>query len=193
MYSLFRTESDEEAASVFIIYKEIFPDLVKATDKGMDKSTLDKIVKLAKTNTSFRAAHVAAALGMVDQLKSPVLQEKLADQEDEYLYTPLHVAINHGQLDVVNAIADNSQMLNRVYDLTDIKGNSIVHLAASCSAKSVGADVIKILKDKLLQQTGPARENTKRLFLELLMKVNNQGHSPLHLACIHDNEEAVKV
>lgn len=193
MYSLFRTDSETEASRVFVIYKQIFPDLIKASSTPIDKPTLEKIVKLSKANESFQAAHIAAALNMAEQLKSPILREKFSEQEGKNLYTPLMVACISGKLDAVKAISEDVRQLNRVFDYTDIRGNTVIHMAAECKDKTVGAAVLKLLREKLIQESDPQRTSMNRNLLDLLLRLNNEGHAPMHLACISENHEAVDV
>lgn len=178
---------------MFVIYKQVIPDLVKASTTSLDRSTLEKILKISKQNESYVAPHVAAALSMTEQLRSPVLREKFTEQEGNLLHTPLQVACVHGKLEAFKIIAEDERLFNRVFDYTDVKGNTIIHLAADCKDKSAGAGILRFFKEKLSQQGGAQRMNSSRVLSELFLKLNNEGNAPLHLACKNSNKEAVEV
>ncbi|ODM89287.1 85/88 kDa calcium-independent phospholipase A2 [Orchesella cincta] len=193
MFSLYRTTEESEASRIFVIYKQIFPDLVKASTTPLDRGVLEKIIKLSKKHESYTAVHIAAALNMVEQLRSPVLREKLPEQEGNLLHTPLHVAAVSGKLEAFSVIAEDDRIFNRVYDYVDLKGNSVVHLAAECKDKSVGVSILKLLKQKLQGLSGEQRSAASRLLLELFQKLNNEGYAPIHMACMNYNTDAVEL
>ena len=193
MYSLFRTESESEATRIFVIYKQIFPDLIKASPKPLDKDFLEKIIKMAKKNESYFGVHVAAALNMVDQLKSPVLREKLSEQEGKLLHTPLQVACVHGKVEAFRTIIEDERVFKKVFDISDIKGNTVVHLAADCKDKGVGATLLKLFKQRLNTLSGEDKANCGRIILNQFLTLNNEGHAPIHLACKNLNQEAIEV
>ncbi|KAL1423397.1 hypothetical protein MTO96_021154 [Rhipicephalus appendiculatus] len=115
-------------------------------------------------------SHLAAHLGLVDCFKNPRVAAQISECAQDTLATPLHVAIRAQKLNSVQVLMSMDAPLN----LTDHNGDTIYHIAAVTTK-----ELIKALGSR------PAP-------VAVINQVNNDGYTPLQLACLTDKPECVR-
>ncbi|XP_045582087.1 85/88 kDa calcium-independent phospholipase A2 [Procambarus clarkii] len=168
-YSLFRTVDNSEAQIRFIALKEVLPPLAEHMPHEIaNQQVLQTICDLVRDHPTWTAAHIAAHLGYSHLFLQPSVL-RFADTADmEMKETPLHLAIKQGHLDIIRTLMKK----NVSVDVTDVKGNSVYHLAATSNET-----IIKLVTQKESR---------------LLNIPNEAGKTPLHLACEGDKPDCVK-
>ncbi|KAG7174430.1 85/88 kDa calcium-independent phospholipase A2-like 1 [Homarus americanus] len=167
--SLFRIPDIGEAQIRFISLKELLPPLVQHMPADIvNQKVIQNICDLIRNHPTWTVAHIAAHTGLA-QLFSHSSVIKYADTADiEMKETPLHLAIKEGHLDIIRGLLER----NVSVDVTDVKGNSVYHLAAT--------------KDITIIELVTQKES------RLINIPNESGKTPLHLACEADKPECVK-
>ena len=123
----------------------------------------------AKGQDGYTALHYACRYGHVDIVKILVKHKANVKARTEHGDTPLHLAALYGKIEVVIAELDS--------DMINVKGHlgrSLLHSACACSDKSVGAVVEYVCR-----------------YLSPLL-VDDNGNTPLHIACLNNNTAALK-
>ncbi|XP_071512455.1 85/88 kDa calcium-independent phospholipase A2 isoform X2 [Panulirus ornatus] len=165
----YRVADIDDAQIRFITLKEVLlPFVQHMPDKTINSQVLQSICDLARDHPSWTAAHISAHLGCTQLFTLPEVA-RYADTADMVKKeTPLHLAIKQGHLDVIRTLLQR----NVSVDVTDVKGNSVYHIAATSNET-----IIKLVTQKESR---------------LLNIPNEAGKTPLHLACEGDKPECVK-
>lgn len=168
-YSLFRIVDCDEAQVRFIALKEVLPTLaVYMSHDIVNQQVLQNICDLIRDHPTWTSAHIAAHLGFSRLFMHPEITRYVDTADMEMKETPLHLAIKEGHLDVIRSLMQK----NVSVDVTDVKGNSVYHLAATTNET-----IIKLVTQKESR---------------LLNIPNEAGKTPLHLACEGDKPDCVK-
>ncbi|CAG7730654.1 unnamed protein product [Allacma fusca] len=176
MYSLYRTDNEDESLTHFIQFKECLAPLVKIDKKICDHAQLERMSGVIRRNPGWEAVHLIAYFDLHQYLRHDTLLQRINDQEGSLNKTPLHIAVERGNINTVNTLlALNAQM-----DRTDLKLNNVIHQAVAYPNASVA-----VLK-RLLEEAEIKSPMLKDLF-------NAEGYTPLNMACKQDSTEQVKM
>lgn len=132
---------------------------------------IDKIQKLCDTlveHPSWNLAHVAAYLSLFDAFKNQVVLQYLNCGDPNSGESPLQVAIQTSNLKMVQSLIALKASLEHL----DNAANTVYHHAATSTRE-------------IILELGP-------LLPEQLNSRNSDGHTPMHIACLHDKPECVK-
>lgn len=168
-YSLLRTCTEGEAKQAYEAYRRILVPLVDSCGKEvLCHNVLQKILDFHREHTSWHVAHITTHFGFLEALKNEeVLSNLNVPEAEEGLY-PLHVAVENESEKIIAALMASGATL----DVTDAKGNTPLHVAAT---KSVA--VIQALKVK---------------FHTVLNRKNHDQETPLLLAAQCSKLENIK-
>uniref|UniRef100_A0A131YWB0 phospholipase A2 n=1 Tax=Rhipicephalus appendiculatus TaxID=34631 RepID=A0A131YWB0_RHIAP len=169
-FSLLRTKDQVAAELCFMLLKDKLPLLLECVPDMLTKELVQEVVQLVRTNPTWNLAHLAAHLGLVDCFKNPRVAAQISECAQDTLATPLHVAIRAQKLNSVQVLMSMDAPLN----LTDHNGDTIYHIAAVTTK-----ELIKALGSR------PAP-------VAVINQVNNDGYTPLQLACLTDKPECVR-
>ncbi|CAH0398863.1 unnamed protein product [Chilo suppressalis] len=167
MYSLFRSENQEEAEERFIIYKGKIPQFINIT-KECTVASLQKLCDTLSEYKSWTIAHLVAHIGPYTLFNYPEVQRHLDDADPFTGITPIMVAVKNRNLRMVQSIVS----LNCKLDVIDREGNSVFHYAAASNK-----EIIYVLANKAAFS---------------LNVYNKQGYTPLHLACVANEPDCVE-
>ncbi|XP_018322821.1 85/88 kDa calcium-independent phospholipase A2 [Agrilus planipennis] len=169
-FSIFRSDSEEEATLRFINLKERLPVLVDIAPSIFNTQSLQKLCDTIQENPSWSLAHLAAFFSLSDSFSDPKIKDHLNDSDPMTGISPLQVAIRTANAKTVQSLVNLHCSLNHL----DRVENSVFHYAASTTKDIIGA---------------LAQENTPSLCLN---SRNKDGYTPLHMACLADKPECVK-
>uniref|UniRef100_L7M3H1 phospholipase A2 n=1 Tax=Rhipicephalus pulchellus TaxID=72859 RepID=L7M3H1_RHIPC len=169
-FSLLRTKDQVAAELCFMLLKDKLPLLLECVPDMLTKELVQEVVQLVRSNPTWNLAHLAAHLGLVDCFKNPRVAAQISECAEDTLVTPLHVAVRAQKLNSVQVLMSMDAPL----DLTDHNGDTIYHAAAVTTK-----ELIKALGSR------PAP-------VAVINQVNNDGYTPLQLACLTDKPECVR-
>ncbi|CAG9794023.1 unnamed protein product [Diatraea saccharalis] len=167
VYSLFRSENQEEAEERFITYKERIPLYIKIT-KECTVPSLQKLCDVLSEHRSWTIAHLVAHLGPHDLFNDPEIQSHIDDTDPLSGTTPVMVAVKSCNLRMVQSLVS----LNCSLDVLDRDGNTVFHYAAASNK-----EIINVLAGKAASS---------------LNVYNKQGYTPLHMACLANAPDCVR-
>ncbi|XP_045114944.1 85/88 kDa calcium-independent phospholipase A2-like isoform X4 [Portunus trituberculatus] len=168
-YSLLRTCTETEAKKAYEAYRRILVPLVDSCGKEvLCHNVLQKILDFHREHTSWHVAHITTHFGFLEALKNEEVLSYLNVAEAEEGLYPLHVAVENESEKIIAALMAAGATL----DITDAKGNTPLHVAAT---KSVA--VIQALKVK---------------FHAVLNRKNHDQETPLLLAAQCSKLENIK-
>ncbi|XP_064478595.1 85/88 kDa calcium-independent phospholipase A2-like [Ornithodoros turicata] len=168
-YSVLRTRDYIEAQHSFILLKDQLPLLVECVPDVYKTERIQEVVNLIRANPSWNLAHVAAHLALIDCFNNPRVLPLIGEATPETRVTPLHVAVCAQKLAAVQALMATDVPL----DLMDQNGDTVYHQAAVTNKDIINA---------LSARPAPAAA---------INQVNNEGHTPLQLACRANKPECV--
>lgn len=169
-FSLLRTKDQVAAEVFFMLLKDKLPLLLECVPDLLTKEMVQEVVQLLHSNPTWNLAHLAAHLGLVDCFKNPRVAAQISVCAQDTLATPLHVAVRAQKLNSVQVLMSMDAPL----DLTDHNGDTVYHAAAVTTK-----ELIKALGSR------PAP-------VAVINQVNNDGYTPLQLACLTDKPECVR-
>lgn len=169
-FSLLRTKDQVAAEVCFMLLKDKLPLLLECVPDMLTKELVQEVVQLVRSNHTWNLAHLAAHLGLVDCFKNARVAAQISECAQDTLVTPLHVAVRAQKLNSVQVLMSMDAPLN----LTDHNGDTIYHAAAVTTK-----ELIKALGSR------PAP-------VAVINQVNNDGYTPLQLACLTDKPECVR-
>ncbi|XP_076038338.1 calcium-independent phospholipase A2 VIA [Oratosquilla oratoria] len=168
-FSLCRISSFEDAQSRFLALKDVIPILAELMAyEVLNQATLQSLSDLIRLNPTWKVTHVAAHMGYSRILSNPQVARHTNSLELEMRLSPLHIAVSRQHRDVIQVLLESGASV----DSTDGKGNSAYHYAANTNKA-----IIEMITKK----------NSR-----LLNTPNEEGKTPLHLACESGNQECVK-
>ncbi|KAK2586301.1 hypothetical protein KPH14_001551 [Odynerus spinipes] len=166
-FSLFRTDVMEEGETRFFIYKDKVPVIVQISREMCTAAKIQKLCDTLVDHPTWTLAHLAAYFALYDAFNNTVVNSQLNSSDHDTGVSPLQVAVKTKNLRTVQMlIAANSSL-----EHTDKQGNTVYHHAATSTKEIIL--VIKGLSNSL---------NSR----------NNDGYTPLHIACLSDDPECVK-
>ncbi|KAL3211185.1 hypothetical protein MRX96_000865 [Rhipicephalus microplus] len=169
-FSLLRTKDQVAAQLCFMLLKDKLPLMLECVPDLLTKELVQEVVQLVRSNPTWNLAHLAAHLGLVECFKNPRVAAQISESAQDTLSTPLHVAVRAQKLNSVQVLMSMDAPL----DLTDHNGDTIYHAAAVTTK-----ELIKALGSR------PAP-------VAVINQVNNDGYTPLQLACLTDKPECVR-
>ncbi|XP_065308723.1 85/88 kDa calcium-independent phospholipase A2 isoform X3 [Dermacentor albipictus] len=169
-FSLLRTKDQVAAEMFFMLLKDKLPLMLECVPDLLTKELVQEVVQLVRSNPTWNLAHLAAHLGLVDCFKNTRVAAQISEPAQDTMATPLHVAVRAQKLNSVQALMAMDAPLN----LTDHNGDTIYHAAAVTTK-----ELIKALGSR------PAP-------VAVINQVNNDGYTPLQLACLTDKPECVR-
>ncbi|CAN8003372.1 unnamed protein product, partial [Ixodes hexagonus] len=168
--SLLRTKDHVAAEVSFMQLKDKLPLMLECVPDLLSKDMVQEVVLLVRNNPSWTLAHLAAQLGLVDCFKNQKVAAQICEPAQDTLATPLHIAVRAQKLNSVQALMAMDAPLN----LTDHNGDTIYHAAAVTTKELIKALSVKPAPTAVINQ------------------VNNDGYTPLQLACLTDKPECVR-
>ncbi|XP_037523507.1 85/88 kDa calcium-independent phospholipase A2 isoform X2 [Rhipicephalus sanguineus] len=169
-FSLLRTKDQVAAEVCFMLLKDKLPLLLECVPDMLTKELVQEVVQLVRSNHTWNLAHLAAHLGLVDCFKNARVAAQISECAQDTLVTPLHVAVRAQKLNSVQVLMSMDAPLH----LIDHNGDTIYHAAAVTTK-----ELIKALGSR------PAP-------VAVINQVNNDGYTPLQLACLTDKPECVR-
>ncbi|XP_075724656.1 85/88 kDa calcium-independent phospholipase A2-like isoform X3 [Rhipicephalus microplus] len=169
-FSLLRTKDQVAAQLCFMLLKDKLPLMLECVPDLLTKELVQEVVQLVRSNPTWNLAHLAAHLGLVECFKNSRVAAQISESAQDTLSTPLHVAVRAQKLNSVQVLMSMDAPL----DLTDHNGDTIYHAAAVTTK-----ELIKALGSR------PAP-------VAVINQVNNDGYTPLQLACLTDKPECVR-
>lgn len=169
-FSLLRTKDQVAAEMFFMLLKDKLPLLLECVPDLLTKELVQEVVQLVRSNPTWNLAHLAAHLGLVDCFKNTRVAAQISEPAQDTMATPLHVAVRAQKLNSVQVLMAMDAPLN----LIDHNGDTIYHAAAVTTK-----ELIKALGSR------PAP-------VAVINQVNNDGYTPLQLACLTDKPECVR-
>ncbi|KAI4499538.1 hypothetical protein M0802_005434 [Mischocyttarus mexicanus] len=166
-YSLFRTDVVEDSEMRFLIFKDKVPVLVQISREMSSVSKIQKLCDTLVEHPTWTLAHLAAHFALYEAFKHSMVNSELNSSDLETGISPLQVAVQTKNLYTVQMLkAANSSL-----EHTDKRGNTVYHFAATST------------KDIILTIKGLPNSLNSR---------NDEGYTPLHIACMNDEPECVK-
>ncbi|KAM7304125.1 85/88 kDa calcium-independent phospholipase A2 [Ixodes scapularis] len=168
--SLLRTKDQVAAEVSFVQLRDKLPLLLECVPDLLSKDLVQEVVLLVRNNPSWTLAHLAAHLGLVDCFKNQKVAAQICQPAQDTLATPLHIAVRAQKLNSVQVLMGMDAPLN----LTDHNGDTIYHAAAVTTKELIKALSVRPAPTAVINQ------------------VNNDGYTPLQLACLTDKPECVR-
>ncbi|XP_048506119.1 85/88 kDa calcium-independent phospholipase A2 [Athalia rosae] len=167
-YSLFRSETIEPAEHRFNIYKDKVPVLVQISKELCNTNGIRRLCDILIDHPTWTLAHVAAHLTLYNAFNYAAVNSHLNSSDRATGISPLQVAVQSNNLRLVQMLVAAKSSLEHL----DHNANTVYHYAADTSK-----DIILTLGAGL-----PNSLNSR----------NNNGQTPLHVACLADKPECVK-
>ena len=134
-------------------------------------ANVGKIQKLCDTlyeHPTWNLAHVSAHLLLYDAFNHDLVNSFLNSSDQETGISPLQVAVQTNNLRIVQMLISAKSSLEHL----DFKANTVFHYAANSTKEiilALGADYPNTLNSR-----------------------NNEGYTPMHIACLNDKPDCVK-
>ncbi|XP_051170962.1 85/88 kDa calcium-independent phospholipase A2 [Leptopilina boulardi] len=167
-YSLFRSQNLKMTETRFLIFKDKVPILVQLCRELSNTGKIQRLCSTLVEHPTWNLAHLAAHLLLYEAFSHDIVNSQLNSSDPETGVSPLQVAIQTNNLKIVQMLIEAKSSLEHL----DNNRNTVYHYAASSTK-----DIITILGSGL-----PNTLNSK----------NNEGHTPMHVACRSDKPECVK-
>ena len=191
------------AESTFKSYADVLPILESIYGSIINIEILQEICNYLRERPHQKLAHVASHFGFNECFKNSIVAFEAVNMicPDTHM-TALHIAIKNSKLQTVVTLLS----LNPKFNLVDVEGNNVLHLAASTSkeiiscvcgaiatSNSSGSSSSTSTGDSIdgAVQSLPAPRDDRGLLL-LINARNKNNVSPIHLACISDKPDCVK-
>ncbi|XP_049740377.1 85/88 kDa calcium-independent phospholipase A2 isoform X4 [Elephas maximus indicus] len=170
-FRLFQLEVEADALVNFQQYSSQLLPFYESSPQVLNVEVLQHLTDLIRNHPSWSAAHLAVELGIRECFRHSRIISCANSTEDEEGCTPLHLACRKGDGETLVELV---QYCHAQMDVTDKSGETAFHYA-------VQGDNPQVLQ--LLGKGASAGLN----------HVNNQGLTPLHLACQMGKQEMVRV
>ncbi|PNJ49608.1 PLA2G6 isoform 7, partial [Pongo abelii] len=168
---LFQLELEADALVNFQQYSSQLLPFYESSPQVLHTEVLQHLTDLIRNHPSWSVAHLAVELGIRECFHHSRIISCANCTENEEGCTPLHLACRKGDGEILVELV---QYCHARMDVTDYKGETVFHYA-------VQGDNSQVLQ--LLGRNAVAGLN----------QVNNQGLTPLHLACQLGKQEMVRV
>ncbi|KAM6215036.1 85/88 kDa calcium-independent phospholipase A2 isoform 1-T1 [Rhynchocyon petersi] len=170
-FRLFQLEGEADALVNFQRFSAQLPPFYESSPHVLHIEVLQQLSDLIRSHPSWSVAHVAVELGIRECFHHSRVISCANSRENEAGCTPLHLACRRGDGETLVELV---QHCHAQMDATDNHGETAFHYA-------VQGDNPQVLQ--LLGKTESAGLN----------QVNNQGLTPLHLACQMGKQDMVRV
>ncbi|XP_063519304.1 85/88 kDa calcium-independent phospholipase A2 isoform X5 [Pongo pygmaeus] len=170
-FRLFQLELEADALVNFQQYSSQLLPFYESSPQVLHTEVLQHLTDLIRNHPSWSVAHLAVELGIRECFHHSRIISCANCTENEEGCTPLHLACRKGDGEILVELV---QYCHARMDVTDYKGETVFHYA-------VQGDNSQVLQ--LLGRNAVAGLN----------QVNNQGLTPLHLACQLGKQEMVRV
>ncbi|XP_006865253.1 PREDICTED: 85/88 kDa calcium-independent phospholipase A2 isoform X1 [Chrysochloris asiatica] len=170
-FRLFQLEPEADALMNFQHYSSQLPPFYESSLQVLQVEVLQQLTDLIRSHPSWSVTHVAVELGVRECFHHSRIISYANSTENEEGCTPLHLACRKGDGETLVELV---QYCHVQMDVTDNNGETAFHYA-------VQGDNPQVLQ--LLGKNASGGLN----------QVNNQGLTPLHLACQMGKQEMVRV
>lgn len=169
-FSIFRTASESEAQLLFDNMSFKIQAFCKTTVELWNKDKLQQLSDIIREHPGWGCAHICAKLGLIRCLSNELIATSLNDIDNETGVSPIHVAIETGNIDVVKELIIKKVRLS---PSADKQKHNVFHYAARTNNETI----IQFLASK-------DRSDINEL--------NSFGESALHEACLGDRPKNVE-
>uniref|UniRef100_A0A670XYT1 phospholipase A2 n=1 Tax=Pseudonaja textilis TaxID=8673 RepID=A0A670XYT1_PSETE len=162
---LFQVDSEPSAREYFDLYAKQLRPFYESYRDPLPLETVQQLTDCLRSHPSWSIAHIAVESGLLGSFRHNLILSNSSDNE----CTPLHLACQKGDFECLKELMEECHA--RV-DLTDKNGETVFHYAVRGS----NPKIIELLGKKATVA---------------LDHLNDEGQSPLHLACQLGKEDAV--
>ncbi|XP_006890272.1 PREDICTED: 85/88 kDa calcium-independent phospholipase A2 [Elephantulus edwardii] len=170
-FRLFQLDSDTSALTSFQQFSAVLPPFYESSPQVLQVEVLQQLTDLIRNHPSWSVAHMAVELGIRECFHHGRVISSANSRENEEGCTPLHLACRKGDGEM---LVELMQYCHAQIDATDNHGETVFHYA-------VQGDNPQVLQ--LLGKTTSTGLN----------QANNEGLTPLHVACQMGKQEMVRV
>ncbi|KAI0236965.1 85/88 kDa calcium-independent phospholipase A2 [Lamellibrachia satsuma] len=201
LFSLFQENSEASAQAMFVALSHKLEPLVQHRPKLLKCDKLQHMCDVLKDHPTWNCAHLAAKLCFLDFLTHATMAEGLNDADLMTKVTPVMVAIEGGNLAVIQELIIKGVDL----DLADSEGRNVFHYAASGNNPAViqllasksGSTIDQLdLKGESALHIASRKGNAD--ILEYLLRcgadpnLTASGDYPMHCAVDSDKPECIE-
>ncbi|KAK1129737.1 hypothetical protein K0M31_019451 [Melipona bicolor] len=166
-YSLYRSEDRADAETHFLVYKDKVPVLVQICREMCNVNKIQKLCDTLMQHPTWTLAHLAAHFALYNAFAHSDVNSQLNSGDIETGVSPLQVAVQTNNLRTVQMLIEAKSSLEHL----DYEANTVYHYAANSTKEiilSLGGDLPNSLNSR-----------------------NNNGHTPIHVACLNNKPECV--
>nr|XP_060633015.1 85/88 kDa calcium-independent phospholipase A2 isoform X1 [Anolis sagrei ordinatus]XP_060633016.1 85/88 kDa calcium-independent phospholipase A2 isoform X1 [Anolis sagrei ordinatus]XP_060633017.1 85/88 kDa calcium-independent phospholipase A2 isoform X1 [Anolis sagrei ordinatus]XP_060633018.1 85/88 kDa calcium-independent phospholipase A2 isoform X1 [Anolis sagrei ordinatus] len=168
-FRLFQVDNEADANLYFEMYAKQLRPFYESYREPLSVETLQQLLDCFRSNPNWSMAHIAVELGLMESFRHNHILSCINSNSGENECTPLHLACQKGDLGSLR------ELINECHarlDLTDKNGDTVFHYAV----RGTNPKIIELL----------GRKSTAALD-----HLNEEGQSPLHLACQLGKEDVV--
>lgn len=132
---------------------------------------------------------MVAYFNLVDYVSNPKVLQCIDVPDHTTLMSPFQLAIKQGHIEMVKALLPLSKM-----EHLDINSNSVFHYAASTTKEIINVSSAEFIESRILFLI--SQFNMQLLTANNTVNLNHlnaDGYTPLHLACVTDKPDNVKM
>ncbi|XP_054844650.1 85/88 kDa calcium-independent phospholipase A2 isoform X2 [Eublepharis macularius] len=168
-FRLFQIDNETDAIQHFDLYVKLLRPFYESYRDPLPLETLQQLTDCFRNHPTWSLAHIAVEVGLLESFRHNRILSCMNSNDSEDGCSPLHIACQKGDLGCLRELVEECHA--RV-DLTDKNGDTVFHYA------------VRGNNPKIIELLG--RRSTAALD-----HLNNQGQTPLHLACQLGKDEAV--
>ncbi|XP_032077398.1 85/88 kDa calcium-independent phospholipase A2 isoform X1 [Thamnophis elegans] len=166
---LFQLDTEPSAREYFDLYAKQLRPFYESYPGPLSLETLQQLTDSLRSHPGWSLAHIAVECGLLGCFRHNLILSYVNSHSSDNECTPLHLACQKGDFECLKELMEECHA--RV-DLTDKNGETVFHYAVRGSNPTI----IELLGKKATAA---------------LDHLNNEGQSPLHLACQLGKEDAV--
>ncbi|XP_058047038.1 85/88 kDa calcium-independent phospholipase A2 isoform X1 [Ahaetulla prasina] len=166
---LFQVDSEQSAYEYFDLYAKQLRPFYESYHDPLSLETLQQLTDCLRSHPGWSLAHIAVESGLLGSFRHNLILSCINSNSSDNECTPLHLACQKGDFECLKELVEECHA--RV-DLTDKNGETVFHYAVRGS----NPKIIELLGKKATVA---------------LDHLNDEGQSPLHLACQLGKEDAV--
>uniref|UniRef100_A0A8C6X6Z8 phospholipase A2 n=1 Tax=Naja naja TaxID=35670 RepID=A0A8C6X6Z8_NAJNA len=166
---LFQVDSEPSAREYFDLYAKQLRPFYESSHDPLPLETVQQLTDCLRSHPSWSIAHIAVESGLLGSFRHNLILSCINSNSSDNECTPLHLACQKGDFECLKELMEECHA--RV-DLTDKNGETVFHYAVRGS----NPKIIELLGKKATAA---------------LDHLNDEGQSPLHLACQLGKEDAV--
>ncbi|XP_015274677.1 PREDICTED: 85/88 kDa calcium-independent phospholipase A2 [Gekko japonicus] len=168
-FRLFQVDNEVDAIQHFDLYVKQLRPFYESYREPLPLETLQQLTDCFRSHPTWSLAHIAVEVGLLESFRHNRILSCINSNDGEDGCTPLHLACRKGD---INCLRELVEECHARVDLTDGNGDTVFHYA------------VRGNNPKIVELLG--RQSTAALD-----HLNNQGQTPLHLACQLGKDEAV--